>query len=78
MVTIVVPLAAVLAALSVSVLVVEVVMPVGLNEAVTPAGRPLTPRVTYPAKLLVPTTEIVLVPFVPATTLRLLVEADRE
>ena len=70
------PAVAVLAAVSVNMLVPVVLA--GLNDAVTPAGRPLATRATEPLKLLMPATVIVLLPLVPATTLKLLGEDDRE
>ena len=48
MVTVAVPNAAVLVAVRVSVLVVVVLL--GLNNAVTPAGRPEAARLTLPLK----------------------------
>ena len=48
----------------------------GLNDPVTPTGRPLTDRATDPAKLLSGVTIMVLLPLVPWTTLT--GEADRE
>ena len=50
----------------------------GLNEAATPAGRPLATRLTAPVKLLSPLTVTVLVPLLPCTTLTLFGEADSE
>jgi hypothetical protein len=70
------PAVAVLDAVKVSVLLVVALA--GLNDAVTPAGRPLAARLTAPLKLLMPAIVIVLLPLVPATTLRLLGEDDRE
>ena len=75
-VTVAKPAVAVLAAVSVKILLPVVLA--GLNDAVTPAGRPLATKATEPLKLLMPATVIVLLPLVPATTLRLLGEADRE
>ena len=69
-----VPSAAVVLAVSVSVLVV-VVLP-GLNAAVTPPGSPEADRLTLLLKPFSGLTVIVLVPFVPWTTLRLLGEVD--
>jgi hypothetical protein len=76
MVTVDNPTVAVLAAESVKMLVPVVLA--GLNDAVTPAGKPLAARATEPLKPLMPATVIVLLPLVPATTLRLLGEEDRE
>ena len=58
-----VPSAAALLAISVNVLVLLVV--VGLNEAVTPLGRPEADRLTLPLKPFCGVTVIVLVPLVP-------------
>ena len=63
MVTVVVPAAAVLDAVKVNVL--EVVVLEGLNEAVTPAGKPLALSATDPLKLLIPVTVTVLAPLLP-------------
>ena len=68
--------AAELAAVSVSVLVVAVAA--GLNEALTPEGKPVTDRVTVPVKPFDGLTVIVLVPLAPAAMLRLAGEADSE
>jgi len=59
-VTVEVPAAAVLLAVSVSTL--EVVEDVGLNEAVTPLGRPVAANATLPANGLTSVTVIVSVP----------------
>ena len=75
-VTVAVPRAAALLAVSVRVLVVEVL--VGAKEAVTPEGKPDADRATLPEKLPIGTTLIVLVPPVaPWTIVRLLGEALR-
>ena len=76
MVTVVVPATAVEAAVNVKVL--EVVVLAGLKDAVTPAGNPVALRATDPLKPLIPVTVIVLVPLLPAATLRLLGEAVKE
>jgi len=68
------PAAAVLATVSVRML--EVVVLEGLNDAVTPAGRPLAERLTDPLKLLISITVIVLAPLLPWATLT--GEADNE
>jgi hypothetical protein len=75
MVTVAVPVVAVLLTVNVRVLVVVVVP--GLNAAVTPLGRPEAERVTLLLKPLCGVTVMVLVPFAPWTTLRLLGEAAR-
>jgi len=62
-VTVVVPATAALDAVNVNVL--EVVVLEGLNEAVTPAGKPLALRATDPLKLLIPVTVTVLAPLLP-------------
>jgi len=74
-VTVTVPVAAVLLAASVSVLVLAVLL--GLNDAVTPLGRPDADKLTLALKPLFGVTVMVLVPFVPWTTLRLVGEAER-
>jgi hypothetical protein len=76
MVTVVVPAAAVPDAVNVNVL--EVVALAGLNDAVTPAGKLVTLRDTGPLKPLMSVTVVVLLPLVPAATLRLLGEGDSE
>ncbi len=75
MVTVDVPVVAVLLAASVSVLVPVVL--VGLNAAVTPLGMPEADRETLPVKPLSAATEIVLVPLAPWVTVRLLGDAER-
>jgi len=75
MVTVAVPVAAVLLAVSVSVLVV--VAEAGLNAAVTPAGRPEAARLTPPVKPFCGVTVTVLVPLLPCMKVRLLGDADR-
>ena len=70
-----VPVAAVLLALSVSVL--TVVAGLGLNEAATPLGRPDADKLTLPLKPFCRVMVIVLVPLVPCMMLRLLGDAER-
>lgn len=70
-VTVAVPGDAELAALSVSVLVLVVVALVGLNDAVTPVGRPDAARATAPVKPFCGVIEMVLVPLAPCTMLTL-------
>ena len=70
-----VPVVAVPLAVNVSVLVVAVLL--GLNDAVTPLGRPDADKLTLALKPLCGVTVMVLVPFVPWTTLRLVGEAER-
>jgi len=62
-VTVTVPMAAVLLAVSVNVLVLAVLL--GLNAAVTPVGRPDADRLTLPLKPPCGVTVMVLVPFAP-------------
>ena len=68
-VTVAAPAVAVFATVSVRML--DVVALAGLNDAVTPAGRPLAARFTELLKLLMPVIAMVLLPLVPATTLTL-------
>jgi hypothetical protein len=71
-----VPEAAVLAAAIVNV--VELVELVGLNEAVTPLGRPLAEKETAPANPLIGTTVTFEVPLAPGAMVRLAGEAVSE
>src|SRR6266404_1785500 len=73
-VTVTVPTIAVLLAVSVNVLVLAVLP--GLNDAVTPLGRPDADKLTLPLKPFCGVTVMVLAPFVPWTTLRLLGEVE--
>jgi hypothetical protein len=75
MVTVAVPVAAVLLAARVNVLVPVVLA--GLNDAVTPLGRPDADKLTLLLKPFCGVMVIVVVPLVPWTTLRLLGEAER-
>jgi len=75
MVTLAVPTVAVLVAVNVNVLVVVVFA--GLNDAVTPLGRPDADKATLPLKPLCGMTVTVLVPLAPCAKLKLLGEADR-
>jgi len=75
MVTVEVPVVAVLLAASVSVLVPVVL--VGLNVAVTPLGTPEADRATLPAKAFSGATVTVLVPLAPCITVRLVGNAER-
>ena len=70
-----VPVAAVLLAASVNVLVLELL--VGLKDAVTPLGRPDAEKLTLPLKPLSGETVMVLVPLAPWMKLRLFGEAER-
>jgi hypothetical protein len=74
-VTVTVPVAAMLLAASVNVLVVAVVP--GLNDAVTPLGRPDADKVTSPVKPFCGVTIIVLLPLAPCTIVSLLGEVER-
>jgi hypothetical protein len=73
MVTVAVPVVAVLLAVSVSVLVV--VAGFELNDAITPLGRPEADKLTLPLNPFCGVTAIVLVPLAPCTTLTLLGDA---
>ncbi len=63
MVTVADPIVAVLAAISVNVLVFEVGF--GLNNAVTPLGKPVADKLTLPLKLFCGVTVTVVVPVAP-------------
>jgi hypothetical protein len=73
--TVAVPVVAALLAASVSVL--TVVAGFGLNDAVTPLGRPSTDKLTLPPKPFCGVTVITPVPLVPCVMLRLPGDADR-
>ncbi len=73
-VTVTVPVAAVLLAVSVNVLVLAVLL--GLNDAVTPLGRPDADKLTLLLKPFWGETVIVLVPLAPCTIVKLLGEAE--
>src|SRR6266704_2265028 len=75
MVTVAVPIAAVLLAVSVNVLVLVVLL--GLNDAVTPLGRPDADKPTLPLKPFCGVTVMVLAPLAPCVMLRLLGDAER-
>jgi hypothetical protein len=74
-VTVEVPVAAVLLAVKVNALVVVAL--VGLNAAVTPVGRPEAERATLPVKPFIGVTVIVLDPLAPCATVRLVGDAER-
>jgi len=74
-VTVALPVVAVLLAVSVSVLVLVVLL--GLNDGVTPLGRPEADRLTLPPKPLCGLTVIVLVPLLPWVIVTLLGDAER-
>src|SRR2546427_372162 len=75
MVTMTAPVAAVLLAVSVNVLVLTVLL--GLNDAVTPLGRPDADKLTLPLKPFCGVTVMVLAPPAPWVMLRLLGDAER-
>lgn len=75
-VTVTVPVAAVPIAVSVNVLVAAVL--VGLNDAVTPDGRPDAARLTFPLKPPSGKTVIVLVPLVPCVIVTVAGDAERK
>ena len=70
-----VPVAAVLLAVSVNVLVLAVLL--GLNDAVTPLGRPDADRLILPLKPFCGVTVMVLVPVAPCRIAKLFGDADR-
>jgi hypothetical protein len=74
MVTLTIPVAAVVVAVRVNVLVLGVAP--GLNEAVTPAGRPEADRLTLLLKPFCGVTVIVLAPLAPSTMVKLFGDAD--
>ena len=74
MVTVAVPTAAVLLAVSVSVLVLVVLL--GLNEAVTPAGKPDADKLTLPLKPFCGVMVMVFVPLAPCVSVTLLNEVE--
>jgi hypothetical protein len=76
MVTVAVPVVALLLAVSVKLLVL-VVLP-GLKKAVTPLGSPEADRLTLPLKPFCAVTAIVVVPLAPCVIVMLLGEAERE
>ena len=75
-VTVTVPVAAVLLAVSVKVLVLAVLP--GLNDAVTPLGKPEADKLTLLLKPFSGVTVMVLVPVVPCTSVKLPGEAETE
>ena len=74
MVTVTVPVAAVLPAASVNVLVPAVLL--GLNDAVTPLGRPDADRLTLPLKPFCGLTVMVVAPLAPCAIARLLGDVE--
>ncbi len=80
MVTVTVPVIAVLPAVSVNVLLLAVLLLavlLGLNDAVTPLGRPDADKLTLPLKPFCGVTVITLVLLVPCVIVKLLGEAER-
>jgi hypothetical protein len=75
MVTVTVPVVAALLAVSVSVL--DVVVGLGLNDAVTPLGRPEADKLTLPLKPFCGVTLIVLAPLPPCVIVKLVGDAER-
>ena len=73
-VTVTVPLVAVLLAVSVNVLVLAV--PLGLNDAVTPLGKPDADKLTLPLKPFCGVTVMVLAPLAPCAIVKLLGDAE--
>jgi hypothetical protein len=73
-VTVTVPVVAVLLAVSVSVLVLVALA--GLNDALTPLGKPKAVKLTLPVNPFCGVIVIVLVPLVPCTTVTLVGDAD--
>lgn len=69
-----VPTAAVAFEVSVNVLVLAVLL--GLNDAVTPLGRPDIDKLTFPVKLFSGVMVMVLVPLAPCMSVTLLGEAE--
>jgi len=76
-VTVTVPVVAMLLLLAVSVNVLVPAVLLGLNDAVTPLGRPDADKLTLLLKPFSGVTVMMLSLYVPWTTLRLLEEADR-
>ena len=74
MVTVTVPVVAVLLAVSVNVLVLVVLL--GLNDAVTPLGRPEAAKLTLPLKPFCGVTVIVLDPLAPWKIVNVLGDAE--
>ena len=74
-VTVTVPVVAVLLAVKVSVLVLAVLL--GLNEAVTPLGRPDADKLTLLLKPFSGVTVMVLAPLAPCTIVKVFGDAER-
>ena len=75
MVTVTVPVAAVVLAVNVNVLVLVVLL--GLNNAVTPLGRPDADKLTLPLKPFCGVTVMVLAPLAPCGIVKLLGDTER-
>jgi len=75
-VSVTVPVVAVLLAVKVSVLLLAELL--GLNDAVTPLGRPDADKLTLLLKPFSGVIVMLLVPLAPRTTLRVLGDAERE
>jgi hypothetical protein len=75
MVTVTVPVAAVPLAVSVNVLVLVVLL--GLNDAVTPLGRPDADKLTLPLKPFCGVIVMVLAPLAPCVIVKLFGDAER-
>ena len=73
-VTVTVPVVAVLLAVSVNVLVLAVLL--GLNDAVTPLGRPDADKLTLPLKPFCGVTVMVLAPLAPCVIVKLFGDAE--
>jgi hypothetical protein len=73
-VTVAVPVAAVLLAVSVNLLVLAVL--VGLNDAVTPLGRPVADKLTLLLKPFCGVTVMVLVPLAPRRIVKFFGDAE--
>jgi hypothetical protein len=74
-VTVTVPVVAVLLAVNVNVLVLGVL--IGLNDAVTPLGRPVADKLTLPLNPFSGVTVMLLVPVVPCDIVKLLGDTER-
>ena len=74
-VTVTAPVVAALPAVSVNVLVLVVLL--GLNDAVTPLGRPDADKLTLPLKPFCGTTVMVLAPLAPCAIVKLFGDAER-
>ena len=74
-VSVTVPVAAVLLAVSVNVLVLDVLL--GLNDALTPLGKPDADKPTLPLKPFCGLTVMVLAPLAPCAIVKLVGDAER-